>query len=416
MQSTTNNSTNNPTSIILSKMKDMPPFLRLPDIVDGGSTVIEVLAFQCQCWIKEVIIPEGYTKINRGAFRRCFYLRKITLPSTLTHIGDEAFHECLRLENINLGHVKHIGEKSFSGKSIPNNRYRNALRKLQSIDLTSIETIGERAFAYCTSGNNFLDLPNVRTIGKEAFMRAWINRGVKCGEHLKSIGGGAFSCSTIASMNLADCKNLTTMGVSAFGHCRWLSRFVFSRENKLKQLRNKVFLGCGRLKEIDLPEGLTKIGNWCFESCFSLERVAWPASLQRVGEHAFEDCLELEKPSESVSWRWTSIGEDAFLHCKEPPPPLFDNPNVFVEISADELNSDICGICLDSFMTGPTCQLSCKHLFHQHCACEWYKRNQTCSKCRQPVTSVAIVLPNKKRPVSVSNEQTATKRQRLNVL
>ena len=399
-------------------MKEMPSILNLPDIVEGGSTVIGRHAFTCQQWVKEVHIPEGYTKIDTGAFDQCFYLRKVTLPRTMTHIGNEAFHQCHRLEQINLRYVKHIGKEAFASKSIGNTRFKNALVKLQSIDLRSIETIGERAFAHCKIQGVGLyhGLHNIQTIGKEAFVSVHLRNGwFECGEHLKSIGGGAFKYSNVFSVDLMDCKNLTTIGVEAFHGCIKLTVFAFPRENKLKQLRNKVFMDCISLRFINLPEGVTTIGKECFLRCEHLEQVAWPASLQRVGMGAFSRCRALQKPSEAVFSQWDFIGANAFRNCKIPPPTLFEHPNVFVEISADKLNSDICAICRDGFTTAPTCQLSCGHLFHQECAHSWYKRNPTCSKCRAPVTSVAIVLPmddeDKKRKRTVVVEE-PLKRQR----
>ena len=398
-------------SVTLSITNEAPSILRLPDIAEGGSTVIAVRAFHCQPWIKEVIIPEGYTEIMTGAFRQCVHLRKVTLPSTLTHIGNGSFQECTQLEDINLGHVKHIGKEAFAGKST--GVFSRPL-KLRSIDLRNIEYIGERAFYDCYFRNyEGLDLPNIRRIGKEAFKGADVNL-LTCGKHLKSIEGAAFKYSTIDGMDLALCKNLTSIGVETFDGCRYLEQIDFPRENKLKQLRNRVFWGCESLKEIDLPEGLSKIGNCCFIECSGLDRVAWPASLKRVGKYAFKHCGALEKPPDAVFSRWISIGTDAFLGCKEPTPTLFENTNVFVEISADKLNSDVCGICLDSFMTNSTCQLSCKHLFHQHCAHEWYKRNKTCSNCRQPVNSVAIVLPLDKKRKRTVEEPQQVKRQCVN--
>ena len=159
--------------------------LRLPDIVEGGSTVIGACAFQCQDWITSVIIPQGYTKIDTGAFRKCSNVCRVTLPATLTTIGDRAFHECSQLQTINLERVKHIGKKAFAGKA--NNV--NALGRLQTIDLASVETIGERAFADCGLKLASL-LANVQTIGKEAFRGAHMN-AFECGEHLTAIGQGA---------------------------------------------------------------------------------------------------------------------------------------------------------------------------------------------------------------------------------
>ena len=353
--------------------------LRLPDIVEGDSTSVGARAFQCQDWITQVIIPEGYTKIDTGAFHKCFNVCRVTLPATLTTIGDRAFHECLRLEEINLERVKHIGKKAFAGKA--NNV--NALGRLQTIDLASVETIGERAFADC--GLKLANLlANVQTIGKEAFRGAHLN-AFECGEHLTAIGQGAFQSSNICSMNLTQCKHLTAIGCLAFFDCMHLVCFLFPEENKLYHLQNNLFKNCQHLEEIVLPEGLIEIGDGCFGECERLERVTWPTSLQRVGGFAFGFCGALYTPSMAKKWQ---VGSNAFFRCKV---PLFDSPNALVEISAEKLNG-YCSICLDRYTTDSTCQLSCGHLFHQECGRKWYKTATTCPNCRQTVTSVATVV------------------------
>jgi uncharacterized Zn-finger protein len=220
--------------------------------------------------------------------------------------------------------------------------------------------------------------------------------------------------SGIYGIDCTRCANLTTMGNGAFKMMPDLRFFYFPHRNKIKVLRECLFEGCINLATIKLPRGLKKISNSAFAYCDDLNDVEWSDTIRTIGDCAFEDCGNLEIPPDSVYSRWTSIGTDAFLGCKEPSPPLFEHPNVFVEISADELNSDVCGICLDSFTTAPTCQLSCKHLFHQHCAHEWYKRNTTCSNCRQPVNSVAIVLPMDKKRKRTEEEPQEVKRQCIN--
>ena len=43
---------------------------------------------------REVVIPEGYTKIGDGAFRYCASLEKVVIPDSVTEIGEGAFRGC----------------------------------------------------------------------------------------------------------------------------------------------------------------------------------------------------------------------------------------------------------------------------------------------------------------------------------
>jgi hypothetical protein len=416
--------------------------LRIPDLTEekilAGLTEIKPSAFQKSSWIREIIIPEGYTKIGERVFFKCINVVNVTLPSTMKHIGPQAFEGCRKLQNINLDHVEIFGQESFKNCG-----------KLSTLNLTRAVTIGAAAFNRCyqariVSNSNRVDigvdigverdgvdrgevergevdgnvlvvnpkLSFVKTIGRNAFMGSrGGNRKIIYFRDLKSLGSNAFTHSDVYGINCKECCNLINIGIGAFAFSK-LRRFVFPERNKIKVLRQEVFKYCD-LKTVTLPRGMEEIERYAFYCCKDLEtvtlprgvqeiqkcafycckvlkRVKWSCTVRRIGEGAFKNCASLVKPPELAFSHWTSIGKDAFDGCK--PPALFENPNVFVEISANKLHSDVCGICLDSFTTVPACQLSCKHLFHQNCAHQWHQRNPTCSKCRQPVTSVAIVL------------------------
>lgn len=49
------------------------------------------------------------------------------------------------------------------------------------------------------------------------------------------------------------------------------------------------------LLEIDIPEGIEKIGECCFKDCKSLETVRIPASVKTIGLHTFMGCTALKK-------------------------------------------------------------------------------------------------------------------------
>jgi hypothetical protein len=70
------------------------------------------------------------------------------------------------------------------------------------------------------------------------------------------------------------------------------------------------FSGCSSLEAINLPEGLTSIGYYAFSGCSSLEAIVLPEGLTTIDEKTFSNCSNLGKVElpESVSY----IEDDAF--------------------------------------------------------------------------------------------------------
>lgn len=67
-----------------------------------------------------------------------------------------------------------------------------------------------------------------------------------------------------------------------------------------------------QILRLELPEGLTAIGDLAFYGCDQLTAVVIPASVQRIGDYAFADCRGLEMLDlGSVK----SVGECAFSDC-----------------------------------------------------------------------------------------------------
>ena len=66
---------------------------------------------------------------------------------------------------------------------------------------------------------------------------------------------------------------------------------------------------------IDLPNGLTTIGNNAFLCCEELTSIVIPNSVTKIGDGAFDECHNLKTVSLSNSI--TNIGDFAFGHCQE---------------------------------------------------------------------------------------------------
>lgn len=67
------------------------------------------------------------------------------------------------------------------------------------------------------------------------------------------------------------------------------------------------------IRSVDIPQGVTSIGNHAFEECFALEEVTIPQSVTSIGLIAFGGCCKLT--TLSLGKNITTIGDYAFLDC-----------------------------------------------------------------------------------------------------
>ena len=67
------------------------------------------------------------------------------------------------------------------------------------------------------------------------------------------------------------------------------------------------------IKDVQIQEGVTSIGDWAFELCSSLTSVSIPDSVTTIGCDAFSNCSSLT--SVTIPDSVTSIGEGAFFDC-----------------------------------------------------------------------------------------------------
>lgn len=115
---------------------------------------------------------------------------------------------------------------------------------LESVTLpSSIKTIGDHAFSYCTNTNfTSITIPDGVTEIKE---------------------GTFIYCTSLENVNLSN--RITSIGVGAFS-------------------------SCAALKHIKLPDTLTEVKDHAFQGA-SLETIDWPVSLTSVGDSAFYNML-----------------------------------------------------------------------------------------------------------------------------
>ncbi len=181
--------------------------------------------------IKELIIPDGVTKIEDYAFESCINLTTVTIPTSVTDMGRYSFSRC---------------------------------------DKLSVAT---------------LPAEQVYNIPKENLTTVVINGGTS----LSGYYGGFGDCKKLTSITIAD--SVTSIGSSAFDGCESLT--TIRLPNNITEIPSFMFKNCKSLKSIIIPDGVISIGDGAFSGCESLNDVIIPERVNSIGKRAFRSCNSL---------------------------------------------------------------------------------------------------------------------------
>ena len=122
-------------------------------------------------------------------------------------------------------------------------------------------------------------------------------------------------------------EGLNKIGQCAFHSCISLKQMAIP--SSLRVIDSRVF----KLVEVELYEGLKEIGYWAFHGCKSLKQITIPSSFGEIGLRAFEGCVGLiavlckrlhidfvegwaSLPHEGLVDVGLSFGDYAFKDCK----------------------------------------------------------------------------------------------------
>ena len=362
--------------------------------IPEGVTSIRYAAFWGCSSLTSVTIPEGVTSIGDGAFSGCSGLTSVTIPSSVTSIVDSAFYGCSGLTSVTISEgLTSIGDGAFSGCSsltsvtIPSsvtsigdsafycckslttfvvdstNQHYSVMNGLlcskdgktlvvcpgglTSVTIpSSVTTIGDYAFARCSSLTSVTIPEGVISIGSSAFYGCSSLTSVTIPSSVTSIGDSAFyGCSGLTSVTIPSsvtfigdeaflfCLSLTSVHISDLAAwCKIAFKGSFSNPlyfakklylngelitnlvipSSVTSIEHFAFRGCSGLTSVTIPEGVTSIGDEAFYRCESLTSVTIPSSVTTIKDSAFENCSSLT----SVDFKGEppSVGFYAFLY------------------------------------------------------------------------------------------------------
>lgn len=287
----------------------------------------------CSCInLKTVNLGKGIIRIKSESFADCNNLSNINFPSSLTSIGKMAFFSS-GIREVKLGkNVKTIGSKAFSDtlklkkftvsksnkyfssqKGVLYNKKKTKLikypvaskRKTFTVPKT-VKTICTHSFYWCKNLKKVKLNKNLRTIGNYAFFYNKNLESINLPEKLKTIGENAFSvCKKLKSITIP--QSVTFIKYEAFDGCIGVKKLKINANKnlkvdtwafrcigiekltmpKLKYSGGALFQDCFELKEVVIPDNVTKIREFTFEGCGKLKTVTIPKSVKKIGRYSF---------------------------------------------------------------------------------------------------------------------------------
>lgn len=310
--------------------------------------IIEEYAFSdCTSIRSEISLPNAIEYIGERAFSGCGAMKgDFTLPASLQHIGDYAFSSCSFITGeIDLTSIKYCGKKAFQGtkitklslpvkEKINDEEYRNNSALKEIIIPEGVKEIGKRAFAGCYSLEKIVFPSTLEEIGQEAFKSCIELKQIVIPNNVKKIGLQAFEwCSSLEHVEIGE--NVKEIKFNAFNKCGRI-RIVINKSDldivvgseefgKVAQYASIVLEGDeanieysykwdnnkflifeyngikeivayeGNSRNIEIPQGVTKIYEKVFWDNETIETVIIPSSVREIGSQAFGGCKNLKE-------------------------------------------------------------------------------------------------------------------------
>ena len=268
-------------------------------------------------------VKDGVTSIINGF--NGTGVTSVTLPSTVTSLDAYAFTNCKKLTTIDLGGVLTIGDHAFEDCEL-----------LVIKDLKNITSIGENAFYGCIKITEIeLNETTACTLGINAFAGCSELTGIT-GKLPETIPAGAFNgCAKLTGIDLSKVK---VININAFNGCSLLAVVDL---NSVTSVPSNAFNNCPSITKLTLPVSINfssyfpqskNISDLTFVADsgtaifnYGVSGVPWSSGnaltltvtiedgITSIGNYVFSNCANIKSITlpESV----TRIGNYSFLNC-----------------------------------------------------------------------------------------------------
>jgi len=248
-----------------------------------------------------IIIGNNVT-IGDGAFYGAVSVTEITLGEG-ARIGNQAFYNANSLKTIDLSKVISIGDDAFSGDVM----YQLVEGVDQETGLPALvprtDKDGVYIYSYFAPDFTEVTLTSLESLGQRAFSYCMALTRVTLGDKITVIPDRAFaSCEALEEINLG---NIVTIGTEAFAETALKTADLSSAET----VGNYAFVFCDQLVDVKLNANGSKVCEGAFSYCEKLNKVENLDKVTRIESYAFAYTALTSLDLSSAEY----IGDQAFL-------------------------------------------------------------------------------------------------------
>ncbi|MBP5787282.1 MAG: leucine-rich repeat domain-containing protein, partial [Kiritimatiellae bacterium] len=320
--------------------------LVLPDSV----TTINGGAFSGCSNLTEIVFGAGIKEISGGAFSGCVKLTSVSIPDSVTAFAGDAFSGCNGLMDLEVP-VAWYGTDRLDGVELPDgcrvtyrgtewtyttdpvsgtatvtgaNPAAGALTIPAMLGGYPVTSIGYQAFYNCTNLTSVAIPSSVTNIGRYTFQ----NDNNLTAVYIDDLGAwcrisfGDFYSNPLyyahrLFLNGQEVRDLvipdgvTRIEDNAFSRMFYLSSLTIPES--VRSIGGYAFVNGRELKSLVIPGSVTNIGTFAFEGCSSLTNAIIGNGVASIGEMAFADCRQMR--SVTVGSGLSNIGKRAFYNC-----------------------------------------------------------------------------------------------------
>lgn len=236
--------------------------------IKQGVETIASKAFAGNKYMEEVIFASSVKTISNNAFYES-NIKKVDLSGNIESVGDKAFAYCYQLKEVILGNnLKSLGKQTFENCTI-----------LSSLTVnTEAEGLIFDQFKLC---------PNLKTI-----ITSTDNETYKVVDNiLYSIDGKTLyfvapGRNGVLTIN----EGVETIYNGALSNNKLLQMITFS--SSVKTIKADAFNECN-IRQIDLSGNIERLGDRAFANCERMTSAIIGVNLNNIGEKAFDNCTTL---------------------------------------------------------------------------------------------------------------------------
>ena len=298
--------------------------------------------------LTSVALPAGLKSIGFAAFAGCRHLSSVSLPASVTYLDDYAFagtaltsvelpatlngmgkgvfSRCEALQSATIN-AKFIGDFAFLGDV-----------QLSNVTVgANVEYILRGVFNGCTALKSINFDPSCRLsrIDEEAFINSGLASIDVASLGVATIGDWAMAQTQLTSIQLPD--GMTTLGEGAFSHNPSLSSVVFpgapqdgttrrgapGRHRTINHINDFTFAGDGELNLGNmLRNGVTHIGNYAFyNDSQEIDTMRLPSTVVYLGDRAMAGMIGMKVLKTDAS-EVPALGQEVWAGVDQPSVPL----------------------------------------------------------------------------------------------